>query len=178
MRAIFPANNEDAAYLRGSVYFAALRAAYIMNKYRWRHGRVHIGFKGSEKPCPDEILYFVMPTGEGTVNNLTRRSECGMPVIADVTADVLGLTQPSEAMREAGRKGSTEESWLFWRREDVLRDFEQCLKLSTVITTSWPELVQPLACFGKPVIHLPDMDAEDPNAFRRNMSRVYRTLSS
>jgi hypothetical protein len=171
-------DGKDHVYeLRGRRYFELLQEQYeIWAKAEVVAGvevvghtpRVLIGNSTQMPPCPNEIMFQVMPcppTDEGV--SLYEEYVETATLISDVTADVFKIGEWGDD-GAGGKAGKTVPmaNWEWWYRDEVQNRFLRILKLSAVITTSWAELVRPLEILtNRPVIHLPDWHDEDEGPF-------------
>jgi len=170
----------------------ALRRLRRTARFGIRPKNDHIGYvlvnKLAVTPCPAEILITEMPGTTKIVELYQDRYVAKMPVVTDVTADVLNLIpEPSDAMKRAAQVayGVTPDgdTVSYWTQPDVLRNFKDCLLLSTVVTTSWHELVQPLQELvgdDTPVIHVPDLhdNYESIMQWHANMELVVTAINA
>lgn len=157
-----------AAELRGRTYFRGLALGMKMR-------RQELLVQVATGPG-----YFAMRRGTVIFRYMPHDIIPGYGLVADVTADVLGLMpEPTQAMRAAHDARATVESSEFWRRPDILAGHAKALRSAVLITTSWAELVDPLADFADcPVVHVPDYHGLWGRAFRRGMRQVWRELEA
>jgi len=152
------------ARLRGLVVFRVLQVTQAVRRPFGGHGRTRIGPRVTDgvPPCPDEILFIVMPGDVSIATYLELRRRRGWVTVVDVTADVLGLiTQDdySDEMREAA-KHNAPGAGEWWSRPESQDALVRSLRAAHVVTTSWEDLVSPLCdLIGQDgcVFHLPDL---------------------
>lgn len=157
-----------AAELRGRQYFRGLALGMKMRKQEL-FVQIATG-AGVFGMYPGTVIFRCMPSDIIS----------GWDLVADVTADVLGLLpEPTPAMRAAHDARATVESSEFWRRPDILAGHAEALRSAVLITTSWAELVDPLFDLADvPVVHVPDYHGLWGRAFRRGMRQVWRELAA
>jgi len=149
-----------AARLRGERYYQfyeALGRAQVIRQAQ------------SVQVRPTTVVVLYMPTVVMTGRQV---------VIADVTADMLGLVDPpSPGMVAAHEEANMAEALTYWRRPEVMDDHVWALRAATMIITSWMELVGPLAQLtGRPTVHVPDF-RRTGRAFRHGMAQVWRLIA-
>lgn len=145
------------------------------------HGKTTLSQGIPINPCPQEIMFVSMPAAhtEDYERAFINYSQKAFGMIVDVTADVLGLTTPTDAMKRAAAEKNTDEVREYWDNPDTLRRFANILRHATVITTSWEHLVGPLGeFFTCPVVHLPDLPRDavtDEEVSKSDFVTTYRT---
>ena len=170
----------DTAKLRGSALFKMMRIGMAGRRLLGGHGHVRIG-TSIEKPCSDELMFLLMP-GTSQVADYVEwaaRSPFRSTII-DVHADVLQLLTPSQwdvdmMVSHDGR--GDHAAWEWWAGGEPQAALRRSIAAADVVTTPWPQLVEPLRELNPTVELLPDLTVEDSASFVTGFRRIAKSLS-
>lgn len=160
------ASSEDWVHqLRGIRYFENMATRY---EQLGTTARVNVTTEVEVPPCPAEVMFVSMPTGQGeSLENLLAYAD-EATLIVDVTADVYGASPESmhEFLRGVAKEaGIPQSTWDFWHSPGVQSTHRQVLLAADLVTTSWEHLVEPLKEISAgPVVFLPDWQPDDSGA--------------
>lgn len=93
------------------------------------------------------VAFIIMPVSDEAETLIDQMALRGCPTIVDVTADVLGLLDYDEDPEPIMTIAALESRQLHDTRDlsfDERATLARCLRLAKAVTTSWPQLVQPL----------------------------------
>lgn len=170
--------HQRTAELRGLTVFKAAQAALTLLRPFGGHGRVHIGAEIRD-PCSDELLFIIMPSSPEVADYIEWcNSQRCMSTFVDIVADTLGLLPDPHSEMQVSHDGrGDQEAWAWWSdpdRQDALR---RSIVAADVVTTSWPQLVEPLRELNPAVVLLPDCDPDNPFRFWRKFRQVMETAT-
>jgi hypothetical protein len=171
--------DQRTAELRGLRAFKWMRTFVRAARLLGSHARVHIGAE-IRNPCPDELLFLLMPATPALADYIeTCRRLPGRSTVIDVHADVLRLLSapvPEMAVSHDGHGDS--DGWVWWSRPDRQDALTRSIRAADVVTTPWPQMVEPLRSLNPNVVLLPDFDNASPDRFMLGFRQVKRALPS
>lgn len=147
----FIPNDADAGELRGAQLFREWKEIGYGHPHE-----THLMSPGmhSMEITNCEAWFILMPGNRAVADYVVGAQH---PIVVDYYGDVLRIAgeHASDKMREAGLTVPV-ESWEWWATPEPRDSILRSLAAATIVTTPWPELVEPLREINPTVMLLPD----------------------
>jgi hypothetical protein len=173
--------HQRTAELRGLAVFKAAQVALKLLRPLGGHGRVNIGAE-IRNPCFDELLFIIAPSSPDVAEYIEWcNSQRYMSTVVDVVADTLGLLPDLHPEMQVSHDGrGDQEAWAWWSHPDRQDALRRSIVAADVVTTSWPQLVEPLRELNPTVMLLPDWhwDSDSSGCFEHQFLHVMKTANA